>query len=379
MQRLRDTAAVSRSTDRSCRRDTLRFAVWSDCRGDVLVFERLLESIRGRSPAFHVGLGDLVGMARPYQFEILRERLDGVGTPYLVLPGNHDRDPDGTLSAFRSVFGPPDRDLGTKHAVIVALDTSGGLSDSDVEGVERRLSQAAREATQRPLRRRHEVLLTHYPVFPPAGRPDKALRDGPALERLRALVRARKITVFAGNWHAYDVLDLGGHAQVVTGGAGSKPEWDGPFHWVEVTVDVGCSAGDYAWSIVAKQANRFNGPPGNEFVLVSDPGSLRTSVSGGCALRFAAQASAWLAFLVLGLWNIRRGRVAQHRLFMLLMTATASGAIFFRIYLASWVILAQGRHFAVFYACDAWIAWLLPLLATLVFAKRTGGWRSLSR
>src|SRR5690349_11339651 len=58
---------------------------------------------------------------------------------------------------------------------------------------------------------------------------------------------------------------------------------------VAVTVDVGCTAGDYAWSIVAKQANRFNGPPGNEFVLVSAPASLLTSVTGGCTLRFAAQ------------------------------------------------------------------------------------------
>lgn len=109
------------------------------------------------------------------------------------------------------------------------------------------------------------------------------------------------------------------------------------------------------------------------------PVALIAPVTTWSAAGFAAQATAWLVFLVLGLWNIRRGRVARHRMFMLLMTATASGAIFFRIYLASWVILAQGRHFAVFYACDAWIAWLLPLLATLVFAKRTGGWRSLSR
>ena len=36
---------------------------------------------------------------------------------------------------------------------------------------------------------------------------------------------------------------------------------------VAVTVDVACAAGQYAWDVVAKQANRFNGPPGNEFVL----------------------------------------------------------------------------------------------------------------
>lgn len=91
---------------------------------------------------------------------------------------------------------------------------------------------------------------------------------------------------------------------------------------------------------------------------------------------FMAQASVWLTCLALGIRNIRHGRVAAHRACMLLMTATASGAIFFRVYLASWVILAQGRHFAAFYSVDAWIAWLLPLLGMALYlkmkAKRSG-------
>ena len=58
---------------------------------------------------------------------------------------------------------------------------------------------------------------------------------------------------------------------------------------VAVTVDVGCGAGAYAWSVRAKQANRFNGSPGNDFELVSAPEDLVTTVTGACALRFAAQ------------------------------------------------------------------------------------------
>ena len=58
---------------------------------------------------------------------------------------------------------------------------------------------------------------------------------------------------------------------------------------VAVTVDVGCGAGAYAWSVRAKQANRFNGSPGNDFVLVSAPEDLVTTVTGARALRFAAQ------------------------------------------------------------------------------------------
>ena len=58
---------------------------------------------------------------------------------------------------------------------------------------------------------------------------------------------------------------------------------------VAITLDVPCAAGAYAWSVAAKQANRFNGPPGNEFELVSTPGDRTTTVTGGCALRFAAE------------------------------------------------------------------------------------------
>jgi hypothetical protein len=43
-----------------------------------------------------------------------------------------------------------------------------------------------------------------------------------------------------------------------------------------------------SWVVVAKQANNFNGPPGNDFTL--DPASsISTSVSGSCQLAFFAQ------------------------------------------------------------------------------------------
>ena len=70
------------------------------------------------------------------------------------------------------------------------------------------------------------------------------------------------------------------------------------------------------------------------------------------------------ALLALGILNIRQGRLAAHRACMLLMVAATSGAVFFRIFLALWAIFGTRRGFETFYACDAWIAWLLPLGAT---------------
>jgi hypothetical protein len=56
---------------------------------------------------------------------------------------------------------------------------------------------------------------------------------------------------------------------------------------VTATVPTTCGA-TYAWAVVAKQANDFNGPPGNDLTLDPATSSLTTSVAGGCALRFVA-------------------------------------------------------------------------------------------
>lgn len=85
---------------------------------------------------------------------------------------------------------------------------------------------------------------------------------------------------------------------------------------------------------------------------------------------FGAQALVWMSFLALGIWHIRNHRPGRHRAAMLLMTATASGAIFFRLYLALWAIFGTPRQFVLFYSIDAWVAWLGPLLAMTWWLKR---------
>jgi hypothetical protein len=63
-----------------------------------------------------------------------------------------------------------------------------------------------------------------------------------------------------------------------------------PGDWVTVRfqVTVPCSSAGSQWSLLAKQANNFNGSPGNDFV--TDPSTtLGTAVSGSCLLSFADQ------------------------------------------------------------------------------------------
>ncbi len=74
----------------------------------------------------------------------------------------------------------------------------------------------------------------------------------------------------------------------------------------------------------------------------------------------------------LGIWNIRHGRVVAHYKCMLMMAAVTSGAVFFRIYLALWALYGWHSHFKTFYACDSWIAWMLPLMAMAAALKFSG-------
>jgi hypothetical protein len=59
---------------------------------------------------------------------------------------------------------------------------------------------------------------------------------------------------------------------------------------VTVVANVPCVVGNNTWSVIAKQANDFSGPPGNDFGPLVDS-NLTTSVTGcsGVALRFVGQ------------------------------------------------------------------------------------------
>lgn len=105
------------------------------------------------------------------------------------------------------------------------------------------------------------------------------------------------------------------------------------------------------------------------------PVALLAPVTTWSAAGFAAQGTVWLVLLVAGVIAIRRRQVMRHRACMLLMAATTSGALFFRIYLALWALYGSQRHYEAFYAADAWLAWTIPLGFTALMLKRTGAKR----
>ena len=132
-------------------------------------------------------------------------------------------------------------------------------------------------------------------------------------------------------------------------------------------------------TLVVRRHARWHRPLGRVTALVvlvagltAFPVALIAPVTPVSAWGFAAQGAVWLVLLGIGLRNIKLRRLHAHRAAMLLMAATTTGALFFRVYLALWAIFGDLRHYEAFYAADAWIAWSLPLAATAIFLKRTG-------
>jgi hypothetical protein len=58
---------------------------------------------------------------------------------------------------------------------------------------------------------------------------------------------------------------------------------------VDITVKTPCSGGPYTWSLIAKQSNDFNGPPGNDFTMQTAGSNLVTALAGTCKLVWVTQ------------------------------------------------------------------------------------------
>ena len=132
-------------------------------------------------------------------------------------------------------------------------------------------------------------------------------------------------------------------------------------------------------TLLARHKPRWHRPLGRITAMVvltagltAFPVALIAPVTPVSAWGFAAQGAVWLMLVGLGLHNVRLKRFHAHRAAMLLMAATTTGAVFFRIYLALWAIFGDMRHYELFYALDAWIAWTFPLIGMAIFLKRTG-------
>jgi 3',5'-cyclic AMP phosphodiesterase CpdA len=156
--------------------------------------------------------GDLTMRARDGQFRAARELLDGLGVPWVSVPGNHDLPLDRVparavrpLDAYRRWIAEETEPLVSRGAVLVlGLNTArpyywkGGRIDA---GQVARISSALAPAV--PLK----IVMVHHPVFASAQRPAERIVRG-AGPALRAAAAAGADLVLCGHDHVQAQVDL---------------------------------------------------------------------------------------------------------------------------------------------------------------------------
>jgi uncharacterized membrane protein YozB (DUF420 family) len=105
--------------------------------------------------------------------------------------------------------------------------------------------------------------------------------------------------------------------------------------------------------------------------LTAIPVALENPLTNVTAAGFVVQAILWLTLLVVGVWNIKRGKIRAHQNSMLLMAAVTSGALFFRVFLAGFAAFGGHAYFKMFYSIDAWVGWGVPFALCLVWLIRS--------
>jgi hypothetical protein len=93
--------------------------------------------------------------------------------------------------------------------------------------------------------------------------------------------------------------------------------------------------------------------------LTALPVALASEATTPARAGLFVQGVVWLALLAVAVTAIRRGEVARHARFMIVMAAVASGAIWLR--LVMFAVNLADVPFEAAYAVAAWACWLVPL------------------
>ena len=177
------------------------------------VVEGLAADIQGQKPSVVVASGDLTQRARRKQFSRVREFLDRLPKPLMVVPGNHDVP---LYDVYRRFWHPLDRyrqyicdELEPFYAdeelAIVAINTTrswtwrlrgfwkdGRIDAEQLEMAERRLGALPGNV--------FKVVVTHHPFIPPPGEGMDGMVGG-AAGALEGLGRCGVELLLAGHLH----------------------------------------------------------------------------------------------------------------------------------------------------------------------------------
>jgi 3',5'-cyclic AMP phosphodiesterase CpdA len=208
------------------------FAVIGDNRGNLDVYQSLLQMVQQDGNSFMIHLGDLVNDGTADEFQAWREVMTTFTLPFYPVPGNHDSGQAG-LAEYLAFSGAPAAhysfDKGDIHFALVDSHL-GYLTAEESAWLDTDLAR-----TQQPIK----IVALHYPPFDPAGSSHVMTMGNDAF---MSLMRKHGVQyVFAGHIHAYGQETRNGITYIISGGAGAPlvgTEAEGGFyHYIKVTVD----------------------------------------------------------------------------------------------------------------------------------------------
>jgi 3',5'-cyclic AMP phosphodiesterase CpdA len=211
----------------------LIFAVAGDNRRNDAVYKRLLERVIRDGNAFLIHTGDMVDYGSRKNFVAFQELMADFPLPFYPVPGNHDRDDDGSLTPYVEFSGAPAThysfDVDPVHFTMVNSAT-GHLGEEELAWLDRDLA-----ATEQPVK----IVASHYPPFDPDGT-SHVLYEGS--EAFMELMKKHDVAcALLGHIHTYSEEKRDGTIYVITGGAGaplySEDHPNAFYHYVQVVVE----------------------------------------------------------------------------------------------------------------------------------------------
>lgn len=170
----------------------------------------LTDAIRGAGPDLVVVTGDLTHRGRRHQFRSAVAFLNGLGLPYVTMPGNHDVPLFNLFLRILSPFGNWRREVGTPlapqraagRALIVAANTAdpsrvrrGRLRPGDLAAIGAGLRSSAPGVIP--------LLACHHPFEVPPGFEQGETRG--AAEARPGLIRDGLQVILSGHLHAWKI------------------------------------------------------------------------------------------------------------------------------------------------------------------------------
>ena len=178
---------------------------------DPAVVAALHDELNADPPDLVAVSGDLTQGARLSEFQDARAFLDGLASPVLAVPGNHDISPYNLVERFTDPYRRWRRMICAETAPIWRNDGVAvlGLNSARRMGLSvdwsrgrvtaARLRRLLRELDALPAAVTRIVVM-HHPLLPPEGAPDMPVAGG-AATALRALAARNVSLVLAGHLH----------------------------------------------------------------------------------------------------------------------------------------------------------------------------------